>query len=116
MRRTLVAAGAFGLLLGSAAVASAHNRDDWNGQHRQDDRVVVVSGLGNPRQLSWVGRNLLVAEAGSGGSNGTACTAASSTATTTTSTTDTTIPTTTASTTDTTTTAPTTTTTAPTTT
>src|SRR5919202_1700467 len=87
MRRTLVAAGAFGLLLGSAAVASAHNRDDDHGRGRQDT-AVVVSGLDNPRQLSWVGRNLLVAEAGSGGSNGTGCTAASSsTATTTTSTT-----------------------------
>src|SRR4051794_28177825 len=75
MRRTLIAAGAFGLLLGSAAVASAHNRDDGNGR---DDRVVVVSGLDNPRQLSWVGRNLLVAEAGSGGSNGTDCTSSSS--------------------------------------
>src|SRR5215213_3941998 len=62
MRRYLVAAGSFTLLLASATgVAAAH--DDGA------QSVVVAAGLDNPRQLNWDGSTLLIAEAGQGGDN-----------------------------------------------
>jgi hypothetical protein len=61
MRRYLVAAGSFTLLLASATgVAAAH--DDGS-----REPVVVAAGLDNPRQLNWDGSTLLIAEAGQGG-------------------------------------------------
>ncbi|NEK58645.1 hypothetical protein GCU56_12280, partial [Geodermatophilus sabuli] len=65
MRRTLVAAGSFALLLGSATGVAAAD-DDGSGQDSTGP-VVVATGLDSPRQLNWDGRTLLVAEAGQGG-------------------------------------------------
>ncbi|TFV59544.1 ScyD/ScyE family protein [Geodermatophilus sp. DF01-2] len=63
MRRTLVAAGSFALLLGSATTAVAVEEDGT-----PDAPRVVATGLDNPRQLNWAeDGSLLVAEAGSGG-------------------------------------------------
>src|SRR5688500_17713541 len=60
MRRYLVAAGSFTLLLASAiSVAGA----------QEVDHVVVADGLENPRQLNWSGDTLLIAEGGQGGDN-----------------------------------------------
>ncbi|MGY1603504.1 ScyD/ScyE family protein [Geodermatophilus sp. SYSU D00815] len=64
MRRTLIAAGSFALLLGTATNAAAHERADDDGGR---DHRVVVEGLDNPRQLAWAGDTLLVAEGGDGG-------------------------------------------------
>ncbi|SFL04449.1 ScyD/ScyE family protein [Geodermatophilus ruber] len=65
MRRTLIAAASFAFLLGSAtATASAAEDPDSTAG---SDHVVVASGLDNPRQLSWDGRTLLIAEGGRGG-------------------------------------------------
>ncbi|MGY1624663.1 ScyD/ScyE family protein [Geodermatophilus sp. SYSU D00965] len=62
MRRTIIAAGSFALLLGSAtAAAAAPPGSD------PVDHVVVVGDLDNPRQLSWSDRTLLIAESGQGG-------------------------------------------------
>src|SRR5215210_5208 len=68
MRRQLVLAGSFTLLLANATgVAAAHGDDDDDGSHGDRDPVVVATGLNNPRQLSWLGNDLLVAEGGAGG-------------------------------------------------
>jgi hypothetical protein len=60
MRRYLVAAGSFTLLLAAATGVGAA---------QEVDHVVVADGLENPRQLNWSGHTLLVAEAGQGGDN-----------------------------------------------
>ncbi|MFW3168553.1 ScyD/ScyE family protein [Geodermatophilus sp. CPCC 206100] len=70
MRRTIVAAGSFALLLGSATAASATVETPDSSE--QPDHVVVATGLDNPRQLAWAGRTLLVAEGGQGGDDCTA--------------------------------------------
>ncbi|MGY1643852.1 ScyD/ScyE family protein [Geodermatophilus sp. SYSU D00703] len=62
MRRTIIAAGSFALLLGSATAATAAPPGS-----DPVDHTVVVGGLDNPRQLSWSGRTLLIAESGEGG-------------------------------------------------
>ncbi|MGY1824721.1 ScyD/ScyE family protein [Geodermatophilus sp. SYSU D00079] len=62
MRKTIIAAGSFALLLGSATAASALPPGS-----DPPDHVVVAGGLDNPRQLAWSGRTLLVAESGQGG-------------------------------------------------
>src|SRR4051794_35358203 len=67
MRQTVVSAAASLLLLGAATGAHADDHADDHGGGRVDEPVVVVDGLDNPRQLSWAGDTLLVAEAGSGG-------------------------------------------------
>src|SRR3954470_4779002 len=67
MRQTVVSAAASLLLLGAATSAHADDHADDHGGGRVDEPVVVVDGLDNPRQLSWAGDTLLVAEAGSGG-------------------------------------------------
>jgi hypothetical protein len=64
MRRTIVAAGSFALLLGSATAANALPEGS-----DPPDHVVVATGLDNPRQLAWSGRGILVAEAGQGGAD-----------------------------------------------
>jgi hypothetical protein len=65
MRRNLVAAGSFTLLLASATgVAGA---DDKSGGDGGSGPVVVAAGLNSPRQLNWAGDTLLIAEAGQGG-------------------------------------------------
>ncbi|MGK5114819.1 ScyD/ScyE family protein [Geodermatophilus sp. CPCC 205506] len=64
MRKTIVAAGSFALLLGCATAASATVETP---DSEPLDHVVVATGLDNPRQLAWAGRNLLVAEGGEGG-------------------------------------------------
>jgi len=62
MRRYLVAAGSFTLLLASATGVAGAQEDQEAGPP-----VVVADGLDNPRQLNWSGDTLLVAEAGQGG-------------------------------------------------
>ncbi|MGY1692495.1 ScyD/ScyE family protein [Geodermatophilus sp. SYSU D01105] len=64
MRRTIIAAGSFALLLGSATAATAAPPGS-----DPVDHVVVAGDLDNPRQLSWSGRTLLVAESGQGGTD-----------------------------------------------
>src|SRR3954469_10240620 len=67
MRRHLVAAGTFTLLLATAtgvAVADDDERDDRSSGFRP---IVVADGLDNPRQLDLAGDKLLIAEAGHGG-------------------------------------------------
>jgi len=65
MRRNLVAAGSFTLLLASATgVAGADDNSDGDGG---SSPVVVATGLNSPRQLNWAGDTLLIAEAGQGG-------------------------------------------------
>jgi hypothetical protein len=71
MRRYLVAAGSSTLLLSGAigmTAAQGHPHDDGDAA----GRVVVATGLDNPRQLTWAGDTLLVAEGGQGGDNCTA--------------------------------------------
>jgi hypothetical protein len=60
MRRYLVAAGSFTLLLASATGVAAA---------QEVAHVVVADGLENPRQLNWSGDTLLIAEGGQGGDN-----------------------------------------------
>src|SRR4051794_11173249 len=70
MRRQLVVAGSCALLLANATgVAAAHDDDDGHGHGHHGDRdpVVVAAGLDNPRQLTWLGNDLMVAQGGSGG-------------------------------------------------
>src|SRR4051794_52673 len=74
MRRYLVTAGSFVVLLGAATNASAREPGDHSDGGR--DPVVVADGLDNPRQLSWSGDTLLVAEAGHGGDQCTTAPAA----------------------------------------
>src|SRR3954447_18167130 len=69
MRRHLVAAGTFTLLLATAtgvAVADDEEHDDRSSGFRP---VVVADGLDNPRQLDLAGDKLLIAEAGRGGND-----------------------------------------------
>src|SRR4051794_26380318 len=69
MRRHLVAAGTFTLLLATAtgvAVADDDEHDDRSSGFRP---VVVADGLDNPRQLDLAGDKLLIAEAGRGGND-----------------------------------------------
>src|SRR3954453_16013293 len=69
MRRHLVAAGTFTLLLATAtgvAVADDDEHDDRSSGFRP---VVVADGLDNPRQLDPAGDKLLIAEAGRGGND-----------------------------------------------
>src|SRR4051812_27040150 len=76
MRRFLIPAGSVVLLLGATTAAQAYDHPGRNSADSRNGRaVVVVDGLDNPRQLSWAGRTLLVAEAGSGGT----CTTVSAT-------------------------------------
>ena len=65
MRRTIIAAGSFALLLGSATAATAAPPGS-----DPVDHVVVAGDLDNPRQLSWSGRTLLIAESGQGDRDG----------------------------------------------
>src|SRR3954453_18134668 len=67
MRRTLVTAGSFVLLLGAATTAASAHEGRGDDPGRSDDRAVVLGGLDHPGQLSWDGDTLLVTEAGSGG-------------------------------------------------
>ena len=60
MRRYLVAAGSFTLLLASATLVATA---------QEVAHVVVADGLENPRQLNWSGDTLLIAEGGQGGDN-----------------------------------------------
>src|SRR3954471_3427515 len=69
MRRHLVAAGTFTLLLATAtgvAVADDDEHDDRSSGFRP---IVVADGLDNPRQLDLAGDKLLIAEAGRGGND-----------------------------------------------
>jgi hypothetical protein len=66
MRRYLATAGAFTLLVGGAATASAHEDSRQAG----GGAVLVADHLDNPRQLAWAGQTLLVAEAGRGAASG----------------------------------------------
>src|SRR3954469_12905445 len=76
MRQTVVSAAASLLLLGAATGAHADDHADDHGGGRVDEPVVVADGLDNPRQLSWSGDTLLVAEAGHGGDQCTTAPAA----------------------------------------
>jgi hypothetical protein len=67
MRRTLIAGGSFTLLLASASGVAA--ADEGSGGGHGFAPVVVANGLNSPRQLSWAGDTLLIAEAGQGGEN-----------------------------------------------
>src|SRR3954452_16493361 len=67
MRRHLVAAGTFTLLLATAtgvAVADDDEHDDRSSGFRP---IVVADGLDNPRELDLAGEKLPVGEAGQGG-------------------------------------------------
>lgn len=57
-RRTLTLAGSAGILLAATLTAAPATADPWE---------VVADGLDNPRQLSFKGDSLYVAEAGAGG-------------------------------------------------
>src|SRR4051794_23155192 len=65
MRRLVPIVAVSVLVLGVADQAYAAPGHDDSGTGKGP--VVVASGLDNPRQLSWAGDTLLVAEAGSGG-------------------------------------------------
>jgi DNA-binding beta-propeller fold protein YncE len=68
MRRHLVLVGSSLLVLANATgVAAAHDDEDDDGHHGDRDPVVVATGLDNPRQLNWLGNDVLVAEGGAGG-------------------------------------------------
>lgn len=70
MRRHLVVAGSFTLLLANATgVAAAHDDEDDDGHHGARAPVTVAAGLDNPRQLNWLGNDLMVAQGGRGGEN-----------------------------------------------
>jgi hypothetical protein len=67
MRRTLVTAGSFVLLLGAATTSAAAHEGSGDDHGRSDDRTVILGGLDHPGQLSWDDDTLFVTEAGSGG-------------------------------------------------
>jgi hypothetical protein len=69
MRRTLVTAGSFTLLLGSATGVAAADGTHGGDHGGGFTPVVVANGLNSPRQLSWAGDTLLIAEAGQGGAD-----------------------------------------------
>src|SRR4051794_29807820 len=67
MRRTLVTAGSFVLLLGAATTSASAHEATGDDHGRSDDRTVILGGLDHPGQLSWDDDRLLVTDAGSGG-------------------------------------------------
>src|SRR4051794_20683443 len=67
MRRTLVTAGSFVLLLGAATTSASAHQGTGDDRGRSDDRAVILGGLHHPGQLSWDDDTLLVTQAGSGG-------------------------------------------------
>jgi hypothetical protein len=67
MRRTLVSAGSFTLLVASATGVAGADDTSGGDDHGGSAPVVVATGLNSPRQLNWAGDTLLIAEAGQGG-------------------------------------------------
>jgi hypothetical protein len=67
MRRIFSAAAVSALVAGTAVALLPTAAQAGGSEHHGAAPVVVVSGLNNPRQLSLVDGQLLVAEAGSGG-------------------------------------------------
>src|SRR3954465_7246162 len=69
MRRHLVAAGTFTLLLATATGVAVADDDEHDDRSSGVRPVVVADGLDNPRQLDLAGDKLLIAEAGRGGND-----------------------------------------------
>src|SRR4051812_37610807 len=69
MRRHLVAAGTFTLLLATATGVALADDDEHDDRSSGFRPVVVADGLDNPRQLDLAGDKLLIAEAGRGGND-----------------------------------------------
>src|SRR3954469_1424720 len=69
MRRHLVAAGTFTLLLATATGVAVADDDEHDNRSSGFRPVVVADGLDNPRQLDLAGDKLLIAEAGRGGND-----------------------------------------------
>src|SRR3954471_5252608 len=69
MRRHLVAAGTFTLLLATATGGALADDDEHDDRSSGFRPVVVADGLDNPRQLDLAGDKLLIAEAGRGGND-----------------------------------------------
>src|SRR3954447_2765277 len=69
MRRHLVAAGTFTLLLATATGVALADDDEHDDRSSGFRPIVVADGLDNPRQLDLAGEKLLIAEAGHGGND-----------------------------------------------
>src|SRR3954466_9671492 len=69
MRRHLVAAGTFTLLLATATGVALADDDEHDDRSSGFLPIVVADGLDNPRQLDLAGEKLLIAEAGHGGND-----------------------------------------------
>src|SRR4051794_41561873 len=69
MRRHLVAAGTFTLLLATATGVALADDDEHDDRSSGFRPIVVADGLDNPRQLDLAGDKLLIAEAGHGGND-----------------------------------------------
>src|SRR3954469_2256551 len=69
MRRHLVAAGTFTLLLATATGVALADDDEHDDRSSGFRPIVVADSLDNPRQLDLAGEKLLIAEAGHGGND-----------------------------------------------